>query len=105
MNYKFDEMKKLRWQREGESQWHEEKYEAFEPADNLIYFCHPLSNTRPAECKKIVVDFSTTLTTCVSSKLGSEYMDKEGLNLSTIGAYSPNAGCYDIKKYFPLKLR
>ena len=183
----------------------------------------PLSNTRPAECKKIVVDFATDLATCVSSKLGSEYManevsyiidfgiletegiipprycrhaftdelvggaltwnyndslssmhvystpysyswtifmgdgafgmqwsshadyvklrddiylftwveeacngtqgtiiinnrtmhdcgfafhvDKEGLNLSTIGAYSRNAGSYDIKKYFPLKMR
>ena len=223
MNYRFDGMKLLHWQREGESQWHEEKYEAFEPADNLIYFCHPLSNTRPVECKKIVVDFSTALATCVSSKLGSEYManevsykidfgvletegmippryyrhaftdelvggaltwnysdalssmhvystphsyswtifmengafgmqwsshadyvklrddiylftwveeacngtqgtiiinnrtmhdcgfafhvDKDGLNLSTIGAYSRNAGSYDIKKYFPLKLR
>ena len=223
MNYSFDEMKKLRWQREGETQWHEERYEAFEPADNLIFFCHPLSNTGPAECKKIAVDFTTALATCVSSKLGSEYManevsytidfgilesegltapryyrhaftdelvggaltwnysdmlssmhvystphsyswtifmgngafgmqwsshadyvklrddiylftwveeacngtqgtiiinnrimhdcgfafhvDKEGLNLSTIGAYSRNAGYYDIKKYFPLKLR
>jgi hypothetical protein len=77
LNYRFDGMKKLRWQRAGEAQWHDEIYAAFEPADGLIFFCHPISGTRPAECKKIVVDFATGLATCISSKLGTEYMANE----------------------------
>lgn len=77
LNYRFDGINKLRWQREGEVQWHEEIYQAFEPADGLIFFCHLLSNTKPAECRKIVLDFATALATCVSSKLGTEYMANE----------------------------
>jgi hypothetical protein len=76
-DYRFDGLKKLRWRREGEGQWHEEIYEAFEPDRDLIFFSHMHSGTRPPECKKIALDFRTGLTTCVNSKVGSEYMANE----------------------------
>jgi hypothetical protein len=76
-NYIFDDMKKLRWRREGETQWHEEVYEAFEPDDDLIFFAHLHSGTRPVECVQIVLDFANGLTSCVNSKLGSKYMANE----------------------------
>ncbi len=76
-NYKFDDMKKLRWRREGEAQWHEGVYEAFEPDDDLIFFAHLHSGTRPVECVQIVLDFANGLTSCVDSKLGSRYMANE----------------------------
>ena len=76
-NYRFDELKKLHWRREGEGQWHEEIYEAFEPAENLIFFAHIHSGTRPNECVEIALDFQNGLTTCVNAKLGTPYMANE----------------------------
>ena len=75
--YRFDEIKKLKYRFEGEDIWHEESYEAFEPAENMIAFCNPHSDARPHESVYIVLDFATGLTTCVNSKLGSEYMANE----------------------------
>lgn len=75
--YRFDEIKKLRYCREGEDTWYEEPYEAFEPAEDMIAFCNPLSNKRPHESVYIVLDFTNGLTTCVNSKLGSKYMANE----------------------------
>jgi hypothetical protein len=76
-NYRFDDIKKLHWRREGETQWHEEVYEAFEPDDDLIFFAHLHSGTRPIECVQIVLDFANGLASCVDSKLGSKYMANE----------------------------
>jgi hypothetical protein len=76
-NYRFDGLKKLHWRREGEGQWHEEVYEAFEPAEGLILFAHMHSGTRPNEAVTIALDFQTGLTTCVSAKLGTAYMANE----------------------------
>jgi hypothetical protein len=77
LNYRFDDIKKLRWRYEGESEWREQIYQAFEPDEGMIFFAHMCSGTRPAECKKIVLDFATGLASCVNSKLGTEYMANE----------------------------
>ena len=45
--YKFDEIKKLRYCRVGEEVWHEEPYEAFEPAEDMVVFINPHSSARP----------------------------------------------------------
>jgi len=76
-NYRFDEIRKLHWRREGETQWHDEVYEAFEPDDDLIFFAHMHSGARPAECVQIVLDFANGLTSCADSKVGSRYMGNE----------------------------
>ncbi len=76
-NYKFDDIKKLHWRREGDGAWHEETYEAFEPAEDMILFSHIHSGTRPNKSVAIVLDFANGLTTCVNSKLGTEYMANE----------------------------
>lgn len=75
--YRFDKIKKLRYRCEGQSDWHEEPYEAFEPAEDMIAFCNPRSDTLPHESVYIVLDFKNGLTTCVNSKLGSGYMANE----------------------------
>jgi hypothetical protein len=76
-NYRFDEPKKLQWRREGEGQWHEEIYEAFEPAEGLIFFAHIHSGAKPGECVEIALDLQNGLTTCVIAKLGTPYMANE----------------------------
>ncbi len=76
-NYRFDEPQKLRWRRGREAQWHEEIYEAFEPAEKLIVCAHMHSGTMPRECVTIALDFQNGLTTCVTAKLGTAYMANE----------------------------
>ncbi len=76
-NYRFDEIKKLKYRREGEVRWHEELYEAFEPAENMIVFVNPHSDVTPHESVYIVLDLANGLTTCVYSMLGSPYMANE----------------------------
>jgi hypothetical protein len=75
--YRFDEIKKLHWRRAGESAWHEEVYEAYEAAEELILFSHLLSGTQPAQCTAIALDFANALTTCVESKMGTRYSGNE----------------------------
>ena len=75
--YEFHDINKLRYSREGEEKWHEEPYEAFEPAENMVVFCNPRSDFRPHESAIIVLDFSNALTTCVNSRLGTKYMANE----------------------------
>jgi len=76
-NYRVDDLQKLLWRREGESQWHEETYRAFEADTDLIFFGHMHSGTKPAESKQIVLDFVNGLTTCINSRMGTEYMGNE----------------------------
>jgi Molybdenum cofactor biosynthesis protein F. len=76
-NYRFSSPEKLSWRRDGESQWHEEEYRAFESDESLIFFSHMHSGTRPAECVQIALDFANGLSTCVNSKMGSEYFAVE----------------------------
>jgi hypothetical protein len=75
--YRFDGLKKLRWREEGETQWHEEVYEAFEPDKELIFFAHMHSGMKPYQCVKIVLDFANGLTSCTHSQVGSRYMANE----------------------------
>ncbi|MFC1839623.1 MoaF N-terminal domain-containing protein [Thermodesulfobacteriota bacterium] len=75
--YKFNDINKLQYCCEGENNWHDEPYESFEPAEDMIVFCNPHSNARPHESVIIVLDFGDSLTTCVNSKLGTQYMANE----------------------------
>jgi hypothetical protein len=76
-NYSVAGNKQLRWRKEGEAQWHEEAYRAFEADEALIFFSHLHSGSRPAESVKIVLDWNNGLTTCVRSQLGSDYRANE----------------------------
>lgn len=75
--YAVDSIDLLRWRKEGESEWHTEKYEAFEPADKLILFCHLHSCSDNARCPTIAIDFSNGLTTCIDARIGSYRSDWE----------------------------
>jgi hypothetical protein len=75
--YRFDEGKRLRWRREAESQWREEIYESYEPAEALIVFGHIRAGTRPQESAIIVLDIANALTTCVDARMGTKYMGNE----------------------------
>lgn len=85
-DYRVDDTKKLRWRNAGESRWHEEEYRAFEGDQDLIFLGHLHSGTKPAEAKQIVLDFNNGLSTCIHSKMGTEYMGNEVSYKASFGA-------------------
>ena len=85
LNYKFDELKKLRWRREGEAQWREESYEAWEPAPGVVFFGHLLGQAPRHDSVSIAIDFDNALTTCVQGTLGTQYMANEAARKTWFG--------------------
>jgi hypothetical protein len=85
LSYKFDGPRKLQWRREGESTWHEENYEAWEPAPDVVFFGHLMSGTPRHDCMAIALDFGNGLTTCVHGMLGTPYMANEAARKTSFG--------------------
>jgi hypothetical protein len=75
--YKVTDRKTLSWRNSGETEWRKESYRAFEVDDNLIFFAHMHSGSRPRENVKIAIDLINGLTTCIASKMGNEYYANE----------------------------
>ena len=61
----------LKWRTDDSSEWHEELYEGFEPAKDIIIFSHICTGTKPLRCPTHAVDFSNSLATCVDAQLGN----------------------------------
>jgi hypothetical protein len=77
VEYRFDEVQQLRWRREGERAWREERYEAWESAPGVIMFGHLLSGAPNHDCFKIVADFDHGLATCIHGTIGTPYIANE----------------------------
>jgi hypothetical protein len=75
--YKVDGKKTLYWRNLGETEWIRESYRAFEVDENLVFFCHMHSKSRPRKSVKIALDLTNGLTTCISSKMGNAYHANE----------------------------
>lgn len=75
--YKVADKKTLHWRNKGESQWHEETYRAFEVDEKLVLFAHMHSGSRPRKSVKIALDLLNGLTTCILSRMGTEYYGNE----------------------------
>jgi len=77
IQYRFDDIRTLRWRFEGDTAWREERYEAWEPAGNVVMFAHLLSGTPRHDCVNVVIDFDNGLTSCMQGMLGTPYMANE----------------------------
>ena len=77
VSYRFDDVEKLRWRREGERSWHEERYESWESAPGVIMFGHLLSGEPEHDSFTIVADFEQGLATCLHGTMGTPYMANE----------------------------
>jgi hypothetical protein len=77
VDYRFDEIRQLRWRRAGESAWHEERYESWESAPGVIMFGHLLTGAPSKDCYKIAADFDHGLATCIHGTIGSAYIANE----------------------------
>ncbi|MDR1329008.1 MAG: molybdenum cofactor biosynthesis F family protein [Oscillospiraceae bacterium] len=61
----------LKWRVPGGT-WSEERYQAFEPAPDIIFFSHLLTGSDPLRNLSPAVDFSTGLVSCIDAWLGCE---------------------------------
>lgn len=75
--YDIYEKNKLRWRNEGENDWHEEDFQSFEPAEDLIFFCHLQTGDPRYRCVANAVDFKNGLVTCMDAHIGNVRTDWE----------------------------
>jgi hypothetical protein len=85
-NYKVLDKYNLAWRNEGETQWRNETYRAFEADERLVFFAHIHSGSRPRVSVKIALDLTNGLTTCIYSKVGTEYYGNEVSYKAMFGA-------------------
>jgi hypothetical protein len=77
VDYRFPETQRLSWRRSGESAWHDERYEAWESAPNVVMFGHLVTGAPQHDCYKLVADFDHGLATCIHGTIGSAYIANE----------------------------
>ncbi len=75
--YRVKGRKTLHWRNEGETEWHEESYRAFEIDEKLVFFSHMHTGSKPRTNVKIALDLVNGLATCIASKMGTEYHANE----------------------------
>jgi hypothetical protein len=76
-HYKFTEIFKLKYREDNEDQWHEEPYRAYEGDEQLVWFAHILTNSKPRASVAVAVDLLNGLTTCIHSHMGTKYYGNE----------------------------
>ena len=85
-NYRVLDLYNLEWRKEGETQWQKETYRAFEADEKLVFFAHIHSGSRPRTCRRIALDLTNGLTTCILSKMGTKYYGNEVSYRALFGA-------------------
>jgi hypothetical protein len=85
-NYKVLDLYNLQWRKEGDSQWQKETCRAFEADEKLVFFAHIVSGSRPRSCRRIALDLTNGLTTCILSKMGTKYYGNEVSYRAIFGA-------------------
>jgi hypothetical protein len=85
IEYRFDEIQKLRWRRSGDSMWRKERYESWESAPGVIMFGHLLSGAPEHDAFSIVVDVDQALVTCLHATMGTPYIANEAAVKTVFG--------------------
>ncbi len=84
--YRVLDLYNLEWRAKGETQWRKETYRAFEADEKLVFFAHIVGGSRPRTCRRIALDLLNGLTTCILSKMGTEYYGNEVSYRAIFGA-------------------
>jgi hypothetical protein len=84
--YEYDvvDSKTLKWRVPG-GKWQEDRYQAFEPAKDIILFAHLLTGDPDHRCLTNAVDFSNGLVTCVDAQIGNWRTEWEVGNRAIFG--------------------
>jgi hypothetical protein len=77
VEYRFDAIDALRWRREGERAWRDERYEAWESAPGVVMFGHLLGGAPAHDKFTVVADFDAALATCIHGTVGTPYIANE----------------------------
>jgi hypothetical protein len=77
VEYRFDEIQKLRWRHEGERTWNEERYESWESAPGVIMFGHLLTGAPDHDAYIAVLDFEHALASLLHGTMGTPYIGNE----------------------------
>ena len=76
-HYRFKEKYKLSYRNDGESQWRDTDYRCYEGDEQLFFFSHLLTDSKPRASVQVIVDFTNGLTTCIHSQMGTPYFGNE----------------------------
>jgi hypothetical protein len=76
-HYKITDKYKLKYKEDGETEWHEENYRAYEADEKLIWFSHMLTDSKPRASVQVALDLINGLTTCIHSQMGTKYFGNE----------------------------
>lgn len=85
-DYKVLDLYNLQWRKEGDKQWQKETYRAFESDEKLVFFAHIVTGSKPRTVRRIALDLTNALTTCILSKMGTKYYGNEVSYRAIFGA-------------------
>jgi MoaF N-terminal domain/MoaF C-terminal domain len=77
LEYRFADLHALRWRREGETRWQEERYDAWESAPGVVMWGHLLSGAPRHDKFTVVADFEAGMATCIHGTVGTQYIANE----------------------------
>jgi phenolic acid decarboxylase len=90
--YDILDSSRLKWRAAGEPGWHEEVYQSFEAAKDIILFCHICTGSDPLRYLTHAIDFSNALATCVDAQLGNWRKPWEVGHKAVFGIMETEAG-------------
>jgi hypothetical protein len=76
-DYRIKETNKLQYRDHTDNAWHDAEYRAYEGDDNLAWFSHILTDSKPRASVQVAVDFTNGLATSIESHMGTEYYGNE----------------------------
>jgi hypothetical protein len=76
-DYRIKETNKLQYRDHSDNAWHDAEYRAYEGDDNLAWFSHILTDSKPRASVQVAVDFTNGLATSIESHMGTEYYGNE----------------------------
>lgn len=77
IEYRFDDVQRLRWRHEGGRSWREARYESWESAPDVVMFGHLLDGAPDHDCHIVVADFAERLASCIHGTMGTPYIANE----------------------------
>lgn len=76
-DYRVNDRFKLEYRDHSENIWREADYRAYEGDDNLAWFSHILTDSKPRASVQVAVDFNNGLATSIESHMGTAYYGNE----------------------------
>ena len=99
IDYEFVDTHTLRWLFHG-FDWREEYYEAYEAADNVIFFFHTIKGSTPPEMRSFCVDFNTNRVIINNAQIGNdEYTSRDTSNRMSFGQLTGKTVSGDPHEY------